>query len=341
MVLGGKLLRSIPPVPMVLGILQLLCPTSACQSTDSKTDAGGVQGNIVITNQNNYKATSKLTIPRVQTAAGVDLDICWGGMKTDFLCHSINPATDIDSLSFLQVQNLTEAEVADDLGIGKSFANNVVPRLYHTDEAPGSTCTKLSAFADNPTAANPIMVNPARDYVAASNKVYMLLFQNGTKLGLGSRSMVFLEPGADATVTAVNAQADSCSILDFEADITTPSPIAVPAAGPFEVDWSNVTQDGLKNEVIYDEIDELQLGFYENTSVATLQKQFLDLDRIATSFYQLTLSGQKHANLTSAVSATGEAFAGFTKTDGVWAIALRCSTCQVPAPIAVAILNPS
>jgi len=316
----------------------------ACESTNQDKDGGGggSQGNIVIKDQNNYKATSTLVIPRVQTAAGQDLKICWDGMKTDFLCHSLVPATDIDSLSFLQVQNRTEEQVEGDLGAGKSFAKYVVPRVYHVDRAPSSTCANLSSFALDPTTTPPQSpVIPAQDYLASTSKVYMILFSTGTKLGAGSKSMLFIEPSASSTVTTVSAVADSCSILDFKADITSPTPIQVPAAGPFVVDWSSLTKDGLQNEVLFTDIDGLQLGFYKDATIASLQGKFLDLDRSADTFYELALTGdEKQANLTSAATSDGKKFAGFTQTNGIWAVALRCSTCEVPAPIALAILNP-
>lgn len=340
---GTRLVRSTRCFLAAIATVSLFSVV-ACESTNSDKDAGGGGGlgNIVIKDQNNYKATSTLTIPRVQTAAGQDLKICWSEMKTDFLCHSLAPATDIDSLSFLQVQNRTEEQVEGDLGAGKSFAKYVVPRVYHADQAPSSTCANLSSFALDPTTTPPQSpVIPAQDYLVSSSKVYMILFSTGTKLGAGSKSMLFIEPSSSSTVTTVNAVADSCSILDFKADITSPTPIQVPAAGPFVVDWSSLTKDGMQNEVLFTDIDGLQLGFYKDATPASLQAKFLDMDRTAEPFYELALSGdEKKANLTSAVTSDGKKFAGFTQTNGIWAVALRCSTCEVPAPIALAILNP-
>jgi hypothetical protein len=314
----------------------------ACESTSDGKDGGGAHGSIIINDANNYKATSSLTIPRVQTAPGVDLKICWGDMKKDFLCHDVVPATDINSLSFLQVQKLSEQQVESDLGTGQSFADAVIPRVYHTSQAPSATCTTLSAFALDPAPVppkNPVI--PTQDYTVANNKIYMVLFSTGTALGTGSKSMLFLEPTESSTVTTVNAVADSCSILDFKADISQVS-IPVPANGPFVVDWGQLKTDGLQNEVLYSDIDKLQLGFYQNMTITDLEAHFLDLDRIATTFYELPLSGTvKQADLTSAATAGGAKFGGFAQTDGIWAVALRCGGCEVPAPVAVAILNPS
>lgn len=334
--------------PALTALASLVCVSLlvACQSTDAKNDGGGkVKGNIVIRDQNNYQATSTLTIPRRQTAPQADLTICWSAMTLDFLCHDVAPATDINSLTFLQVLNLSESDVEQRLGTGESFASDQVHWSYRTSQAPGSMCTTLSKFADDPTTDPPKSpVVPAQDYTVASNKIYMLLFATGTRVGAGSKSMLFLEPTEGSTVTSVDAEADSCSILDFKADITTPWPVSAPAAGPtWVLDWSQLTKDGLGNELLFPTIDRLQLGYYENYTVAELQAKFLDLDRIATLFYELPIvDGAKYADLTAATTTQdGVNFAGFTQTQGVWAVALRCSSCSVPAPIAVAILSPS
>ena len=55
----------------------------------------------------------------------------------------------------------------------------------------------------------------------------------------------------------------------------------------------------------------------------------------------LLLSKATRVGIASAKDASGKPFAGFASSDGVWAVALMCSTCQVPAPIALAVLNPT
>jgi hypothetical protein len=329
--------------------LVCLSLSPACESTDPTDDGGGrVKGNIVIRQENNYKATSSLSIPRVPTAPQADLKICWTAMQKDFLCHAIAPATEINSLTFVQLDDYTQKQVEDDLGAGRSFSDKVAgtPMKYFVDNASGSTCANLSKFADNPSTSPPKdPLVPAEDYTADPTKTYMVLFSTGKTLGTGAKSMVFLEPTAGSTVASVDALADSCDVLKFNADITSPSPVSVPTSGPsWIVDWSQIKTDGLGNEVFFVDIDGLQLAYFDNFTVADLQKKFLDLDRsdTYTSFYELAIKdGVTSADLASATSAKDGKFSGFTRNNGVWALALRCSTCQLPAPIVLAILNPS
>jgi hypothetical protein len=317
----------------------LSASVTACSSTSSGTDAGstGPKGNVVLRDVNNYTSQSTLTIPRVSTAPGADLDICWGDISKDILCHALAPAMDIDNVSFLQILNLTEDQIAAKLAAGQLPTANVKTyRDFHVDHALGSTCVKLSALS---LGATPIA--PATDYAAGDDKKYMLLFSKGTTPGSGSRTMMFIEPDATSAVAAVAAP-DGCGILQFTADLTTPTPLAIPIAGPWVVDWSQITHDGMGNGVLFQNIDGLLVGFYAGMTVAELQARFLDIDMIATSLYKIVIpKGVKNADLATATTASGEVFPGFGRTDGVWAVGLTCSQCQVPAPVALSIFAPT
>lgn len=317
-----------------LGALVL---SAACGS--SASEGGGTSGNIVITDQNNYKATSTLTIPRIQTKPQADLDICWPGITKDFLCHD-SSSSDINSVNFLQIKNLDESKIEKELTAGQLGSSNVVSRAFQISGS--STCAKLSQFSLDTT-----VVNPSADYTVSSTKAYMLLFAHGTKLGSGGRTMLFLEPTEGSSVTEVKAQTDSCNILHFAADLSA-STISVPAGGPYVLDWSKLTKDGLQNDILFSDVDKLQLGFYPDFTVGKLQDRFLDLDvaGLASPLYEVTITQPDDKPITSvdlatATSSSDGKFSGFSKTNGVWAVALRCTRCQVPTPLAVVILNPS
>ena len=68
---------------------------------------------------------------------------------------------------------------------------------------------------------------------------------------------------------------------------------------------------------------------------------FTDVDMIATTLWSVDVpTGQRHMDLKNAKTSTGAAFAGFTG-NGIYAVALLCSSCQVPAPVAMSILEPA
>ena len=308
----------------------------ACGSSPS-TDGGTANANIK--NENNYKSTDVLTIPEVVTAPGVDLHICWTTLSTDLLSHAVNPATDIDAVTFLQVGGLTEQQIATQFAASLFETNKV--KLYKTflidhSVTPATTCADLSAFKLGGSG-----LTPAQDYVVSADTKYLLLFAQGVTPGVGSKSMVFLKPTAGASNTSVAAPEGS-SILSFTADLTSPQRVNIPAAGPYVIDWGQLTKDGLGNEVIYQKIDGLFLGYYE-MPITDLQARCLDFDRIAASIYRVTIpTGATSVDLATAKTDKNEPFSGFAgRSSGFWGVALLCSACQSPAPVAVAILNPS
>jgi len=171
----------------------------------------------------------------------------------------------------------------------------------------------------------------------------MLLFASGTTPGVGSKAMTFLEPTATSTATTVAAP-DACagSVLDFQATLGTPTSISATDNTKWLVDWSKITKDSFGNPVVFNKIDNVLLGFYQGKTAADLQTNFTDIEQIATTLYEVPVTkGDRSVDLAKATVKGGtDAFPGFTQTDGVWAMAVTCSQCQVPAPVALTILQP-
>jgi hypothetical protein len=304
----------------------------------------GPKGNVVLHDENNYASQSTLTIPTVQTAAGADLTVCWDGIAKDILCHDLMPATEIDNVSFLQIPNMSQSDVEAKLALGKLDENLVkIYRDFHVDHAvvPPTMCTKLSTLALG------TKLDPTQDYVEAADKTYMLLFEHGTTPGVGARTMTFLVPtSTSASSNTAVAAPDGCSshILDFHA--TLGRPIVIPANDDTKwlVDWSQITHDSFGNAFTFPKLDSVLVGFFAGKTVEDLQASFLDIEIIATSAYEVAVpAGARAVNLADATLRGGTAadtFPGFTRTDGVWLVAVRCSKCQVPAPVVLSILQP-
>ena len=290
-------------------------------------------GNVVMRDVNSYTSVSSLTIPIVQTASGVDLEVCWGGITKDILCHDVSATADINNVGFLQIP-MSKDVVSGRLAKGTLSQNDVtIYREFRTNGA--ATCANLSSFFWGQSLV------PATDYVAATNKTYMLLFSTGTTAGTGARTMLFLDPAMTSTSTMVAAPASSCDTLSFQADLTTPTRLSIPMNGEWVVDWSQITKDSMGNKVTFQLIDSLMLGYYEGKTVTDLEMMFTDVDMIATTLWSVDVpTGQRHMDLKNAKTSTGAAFAGFTG-NGIYAVALLCSSCQVPAPVAMSILEPA
>lgn len=276
---------------------------------------------------------SSLSIPVVETAVG-DLDICWKNAAKDLQCHDVDPAADLDNVSLLRFLHLSEVEVEQKLTSGQLSQSQVDGYLdFQTDH--DSMCTKLSTLSFFGT-----KIDVADEYVESSERKYMLIFSKGTTPGVGARTMTFIKPTEGSTNTVVDAP-EGCGMLDYQANLEDATPVTV-AAKPPVVDWQDMTLDGQRNAIAYQSIDRLMLGFFQDASVEQLQDQIFDIEQIATSLWELPLTGGRKADLAFAEErTTRELFTGFDRTDGVWLLALLCSTCQNPQPVVLAVLEPS
>ena len=104
-----------------------------------------------------------------------------------------------------------------------------------------------------------------------------------------------------------------------------------------------MTKDCVGVDVVFGNIETLLLAFYPGYDAAKLAANALDYDRVpGATYYKATIpGGVRSADLADVKTDSGQAFTGFTTTDGLWVVALQCSKCYLPAPLAVAILNPS
>jgi hypothetical protein len=292
-------------------------------------------GNIAMTDENNYTATSSMKIPSVETKAGADLSICWDKLTQDFQCHNLVPSQDITAVSFARFLAMTEADISELIANGRDFDPYDYKQFLVKERAPGTTCTTLSALNVGGRGG----VEPSTEYVVASDKTYMLFFSSGQIIGTGGRSMVFLRPSTTSEETSVAAPS-GCGMLDFKARLTGLKKLDVPAAGPWVLDWSQITHDGLGNQVFFQNIDSLMFAYYAGKTPTDLESMFLDLEIIPDLYYDMEIPvGDKHADLANGKAKDGTAFPGFNRTDGTWLVALRCSACKIPTPVALGFFN--
>jgi hypothetical protein len=171
MLFGTKLTQLRFGAAVVFSSLALSPLLAACGSSNPPPTGG----NASIKNENNYTSTGKLTIPHVETAAGADLKVCWPALSKDLLCHDVVPATDIDSVTFLQIPNMTVDQIESQFANG-TFDSGVV-KLYRSvrvDTLGGATCANLSQFK-----LGTDLLAPATDYTVNPNNKYLLLFATG------------------------------------------------------------------------------------------------------------------------------------------------------------------
>jgi hypothetical protein len=320
----------------VLLALALAAPALACSSSGG---GSGPVGNVVIKDANNYSSTSSLTIPVLQTAQMTDLTFTWDAITQDLLCHA---AGSIDNVAFLQIKNMTQMDVEKKLAYGALNSNQVAvyaeqKLMNAADGGARPTSATLSKF-DFYDAFDPLT-----QYVESSTTQYLALFTHGTVLGVGAQTMTFLQPSASSTNTVVaapNPCSSSGNFLAFQATLS-PTAVTVPTAGPWKLDWSEVTKDNFGNTLDFSvtKLDKVEVGYFQTMTPAQIQADFLNVEQNATNLYTYSVpSGQKWVDLMSTPT-SGGTFPGFGMT-GTYAAAVLCSSCQVPAPVIFTILQP-
>jgi hypothetical protein len=324
---------AVPPLASSLACVAALL--GACESTSGGGADDGARGNVLLRDEHNYRSTSSLSIPTVETASASDLDICWNDVVSDIQCHDLAPQSDLDTVALLRFLHLSEEEVEVELTSGQLAQSDLDGYAeYLTDHE--STCAQLSAMTFFGTP-----IDLEEEYVESDDHVYLLLFTEGTNPGIGARSMIFVRPTASSTNTTVAAQS-GCGFLEFSADMSSAEAVSIPAEGPWVIDWRDVTSDSQGNAIAFQGIDSVLLGFFEGMTVPELEAQILDLELIATSLWEVELTGGRTADLQRARGRDGSGlFPGFQRErDGVWLLALMCSACQNPSPMMLAVLEP-
>ncbi len=108
--------------------------------------------------------------------------------------------------------------------------------------------------------------------------------------------------------------------------------VSIPTAGPWKIDWSQITKDSFGQTVDFSQttLDKVEVGFFQGKQPSDIQADFLNVEQDATSLYTYAVpAGQKYVDLTSTPT-SGGTFPGFGSTAGTWAVAVLCTTCSGP-----------
>jgi len=286
---------------------------------------------LLLTDENNYNFVGILEVESIPTAEAADLNICWDQIVQDIQCHDTDPVSDIDNISLIRIPYLSETEVAEGLaGQGLQQADVSGYIEYQPD---GNTCVSLSDMS---------LFGTEIDLEAEFNEqggTFLLLLTTGIEPGVGVRVLAFLDPTAGETNTQVDIP-DGCGALDVTVDLQSMPRLSVPAEQPsWPISWSDLSVDAQGFDLDLNRIDGVQVGYFGDKTPADLESEFLDLELVAEQLFQITIEAGSSSDLSEAVDANGNQFAGFNK-DGLWLIALRCSRCSNPAPVFLTFVDP-
>ena len=320
--------------PMVMACSTVL--SSGCSGDDPNEGGSVPEGAIALTDANNFTATAQIAPPVFDTAVG-DVQIDWTSVTQNLLCHDVAPR--VESVYLIRVELGTEQAVVDSILAGTLSG---LPTKQFTFRVPDGAATSASLsnfmFGEVP-------IELGSEYFASDSETYLMLFSTGTSVRKGAQSMLFLNPTAASTVTQVTAET-GCGMLTYSANLATLTPVQVPVAGPWVVDWSGAKRTGDGKPSPHNDIDRVLVGFYSGRDVAYIQENIFDIERDPQATLweiQHQAGSGRSANLADAKAKhDGSAFAGFqTSEQGTWLLGLFCSTCTNPAPVFLTVIQPT
>lgn len=298
----------------------------------SNKDTGGDDGILRLTDANNWSYSGALTIDTVEVQTGQDVELLWDGLTEDIQGHAMDPQTEVDFAWLIWFRYLSHAEVETAIACDTVLQSDIEAAAYNDPEfADGTTSAWISELYIPP--GNPFLPDTYFVYEEGTWFVRLTTGQNFT------RRMLILDPLS----TASNHDAvftNDTSELTFDADLSSLTPFHVRPGTAYAVDWSEASsaQNGCDEVRDLEDADQLWLARYDGYSVTDLEDQVLDLEYIYSELYTAPAYGLDELDLSEATAADGTAFSGFD--DGsVWLLALRCTTCDNPAPLYLTVIH--
>lgn len=314
--------------------------TNSISGGTSGSGADGTGGKsatiIYIYDENNYRTRISLSIPTVETASKVDLEVCWSDVMSDLECGPVDPEQEIDTISMMRFRGVSEDGIEELLGSG-ALSQSSIDAYISYETGHEATCTQGSALSNFGT-----RIDFTEEYFADENLVYLFMFTRGTDLGAGSVTMAFARPSESSSNTELHAE-PGCGMRKLEADLTTLEPVLVPYDAPWIIDWSRVMRDGQGSPLTLGNLDGATLWFVAGATSSDVADRITELDTFATERYHSTLTGARSLSVTDLVSsADHQRFSSLRREeDGIWLFGLTCSFCLNPSiPQILAVFEP-
>lgn len=298
---------------------------------DAPLEPPDPSGALPLGDDNNYGFDGALDGPTITLASGQDAEIDFSALDHDLQCHALDPVADVDNVAVLLFRYLSEAEVEDGLSNDTLDMSDLSAYLsYEPGDATNFRLSDLTFFGTDPEIEGEFI---------PGNGSFLVLLTTGTTVGTGARMIGFLEPSDESRNTSGSLD-DGCSVLTYDADLTSLRPMSVLPAGPWNLDWSAVTTTGQGGDFTTTDVTSLMLAYYEDLAPSDLEAQFLDLELLADRTWTADHPGGTAADLSLLVDAAdGTPFPGF-EAEGTYLVALRCASCPNPAPLVLTQLVP-
>jgi len=284
---------------------------------------GGKASEISLADANNYNYDASLTIVSVDVAPESQLDIDWASLSTDLLGAAVDPTADIDLVEIIGLTNHTQAETAQGLADGSVGQQDIAWAFDYLVEG-GETAANTADFEISGALFDQGLMSEN------DNTTYMIRVATGEGATADNRMIIFVRPTTGSTNTTVAIGNDS-TVLNFAVDLDALTHVAATTSST-SVEWTGLTTDGGGLPIDWTTVSQLWIASFDGMTSADLGDNFLGLESMYSDLYSVQMYGQDGMDLSTAVDASGNPFAGFT-TDKTWVMALRCPDyCTNPAP---------
>jgi hypothetical protein len=144
----------------------------------------------------------------------------------------------------------------------------------------------------------------------------------------------FLEPSEASENLDLILNNDSASV-SYAVDLSVG--LRIPQNTTF-IDWAQLAVPTACGTFPVNKYDSLMIAQYQDLEIADLEADFLRIDVLAEEIWNVDIEGRSTEDLLGLKSESGRPFGGFTD-NGLWILALRCTTCSNPAPPFLAIVG--
>jgi len=305
---------------------------------DDAVEESGDELIVRITDEHNYGFQSTLDVRVTDVAASSDLLFDWSEVTGNLVEQEIDPLADIDMVE-LMLWNLGEQELFDKLNNDQLLMSDMeaIAMVYTENEITSEHLLNFTSFG-NPLSEEEIMGFFDTDLYDPADHSYTIMCAEGEVVGEGTIMLASFRLDQDETNTEISIKSDS-TLLEYSADLGSLDRIRVPAqtAGMI-IDWSEIEKTAMGNDFVKNDITEAMIAHYGSMTIDDLEEDFLNLEYIADELYMGEVLAGSSIDLSSLESESGDAFTGITP-DGIWIVALFCTSCANPAPWFLTILE--
>lgn len=281
------------------------------------TACGPGEGTALLSADQNYDFSSTLSVEVQEIAAGQDAVVDWSELSVDQLGKEI-ATSEVDQLMIVRFEDLSQAEVLD-LAAKDCLKQKDVTGVVEVFPEDSDTQAMLSDFQ-----LIGYNVDPAEQFQEDMGTFLMSVY---TSEMAGVRMSSFLAPST-ASENGFVGVGNETSQIAFQVDLDAGNRLPLDTTA---LDWAELEVPTDCGTFPINKFDGLMIGRYDDKGLEALEGDFLKVDELADELWTADIEGRSSLELSEAFNAAGEAFPGFD-TDSIWLVALRCFTCNNPAP---------